>query len=307
MRGHGIWEYFLRHKLLNDKVAIAVFVLPGLLMYSVIVFVPTVWSIWYSFFTGMVGLNFTFNGGRNYLRMFSDAQFLDSFVKTLRYVSMMVVGEVGLATLIALMLGFFVRKFSALARTVVFLPVVLPIVAVAQLFARIYDVVPFYGLLNSFLDLVGLDAWIRPWIGIPSTAMYALVVQDVWKGMGLYALIIYAALVNIPREVLESARIDGANGFKLVWRIVLPLLRPIMVTCAILSLSGTLKVYASPLALTNGGPGKATHMLSLYMYDTAFKFGNYGYGSTLAVFILFECLVITILVKGLFDRRRDLE
>lgn len=289
---------------LRDKKTVFVFVVPALMLYCLIVFVPAAWSIGYSLFDGMPWLRFRFVGLANYPRLFGDAQFVSSMLRTFQYVAAMVVGEIGCALVLSLVFAFFVRRFSALVRTIVFLPVVLPIVAVGQLFSKIYDIAPYYGLLNALLDAVGLDSLVRPWIGITSTAMPALIVQDVWKGMGLYAIVIYAALTSLDREILESARIDGADGLRLVRHIVLPLIRPTVVTCAILSLSGTLKVYSSPLALTQGGPGKATYMLSMYMYDTAFSFGNYGYGSAIAVFILFECLLFTVVVRGVFERRR---
>jgi raffinose/stachyose/melibiose transport system permease protein len=288
----------------RDRRIIALFVGPGLLFYSFLVFVPAAWSVVYSLYDGSPGLRMRFNGVANFGKLFRDPLFLESLWKTLQYVSAMVGGEILLALLLALLFAFYVKRFSALVRTIVFLPVVLPIVAVGQLFGKIYDIAPYYGLINSVLHAVGLDSLVKPWIGIPSTALPALIVQDVWKGMGLYAVVLYAALTAIPRDVLESARLDGAGGLRLVVSILLPLLRPIVVTCAILSLSGTLKVYSSPLALTGGGPGRATYMLSMYMYDTAFRFGNYGYGSTIAVFILAECLLITVLMKGLFDRQR---
>lgn len=293
-------------KLLSDKKAIALFVLPGLVLFLGIVFVPVVWSFVYSLYDGVPGLKFTFNGIDNYMKLFKDKQFFQSFVITLKYMVFMCMGEISFALLLSFLFSFFIKRYTTLARTVVFFPVVLPIVAVGQLFTKIYDITPYYGLVNSILDAIGLDSLIKPWIGTPSTALGALLVQDIWKGMGFYAIIFYAAIVAISKEIFESAEIDGANGRRLIWNIVLPLLKPVIATCMILSLSGTLKVYASPLALTQGGPGKATYMLSMYMYDSAFLFNKYGYGSSIAIFILLECIFVTLVVKNFFSSKENI-
>ena len=97
--------------------------------------------------------------------------------------------------------------------------------------------------------------------------------------MGFYAVLLYAGLLDIPEEVIESARLDGANGFKLVRHIVVPLSLPILLSSIIFSLNATLKVFDSLLALNSGGPGTSTAPLTLYMYRTAFEYAEYGYGS----------------------------
>ena len=94
--------------------------------------------------------------------------------------------------------------------------------------------------------------------------------MDIWRAMGFYAVLLYAGLVDIPEEMLESARLDGASGLRLVRSIVLPLSTPVLLSSVIFSINGTLKVFDSVLALTNGGPGDATTPLTLYMYSTAF-------------------------------------
>ena len=126
--------------------------------------------------------------------------------------------------------------------------------------------------------------------------------------MGFYAIIFYAGLIDIPEDIVEAARIDGADRRNMLRRITLPLLKPVTATCLILSLSGTLKVFASAKALTRGGPGRATQMQAMYMYDSAFTNQQYGYGSAIAIFILIQALILTLIVRRLFrtapeDRR----
>src|SRR5439155_25989664 len=171
----------------------------------------------------------------------------------------------------------------AVIRTLVFFPVVLPTVAVAQMFSKIFEIAPQYGLVNSLLGLLHLSGSVQPWLGRGGTAFWVIVIMDVWRSMGFYAVLLFAGLVDVPGELLEAARIDGASTPRLVRHIVLPLLTPILFTAVIFSINGTLKVFDTILALTRGGPGQTTTPLTLYMYNTAFSNGEYGYGSTVAV------------------------
>lgn len=289
-------------ELLGNRKAILLFVLPALLIYLFAVFIPIVWSAYYSLFQGLPGLGFKFVGFRNYLKMWTDSMFLGSLVVTLKYVVFVVGGQVGFGFLLSLLFVFGIKKYTTLVRTLVFFPVVLPVVAVGQLFSKIVEISPQYGLLNSLLDYLHLDMLIQPWLGQSATALGVLCTMDTWTAMGFYAVIFFAALVEIPQEIIEAARIDGASGWRLTKKILLPLLKPITLTCLIFSFTGTLKVFESALALTRGGPGVSTKTLSMYMYDASFLYSQYGYGSSIAVFILLECLFVSIVLNKLFSK-----
>jgi raffinose/stachyose/melibiose transport system permease protein len=234
--------------------------------------------------------------------MWSDRYFLGSLAMNLKYVAVVVAGQVGFGLLLSLLFMFGIRKYKTIVRTLVFFPVVLPVMAVGQLFSKMFEITPQNGLVNSLLEFAGLPGLVQPWLGQPGTALAVLCLMDVWTAMGFYAIIFYAALMNIPNELIEAAYIDGANGVKMVRRIILPLLKPITITCLVFSFTGTLKVFESPLALTRGGPGTATQSLSMYMYDSSFLFSQYGYGSAIAVFILLECLFVSGALNALFTR-----
>jgi raffinose/stachyose/melibiose transport system permease protein len=289
---------------LRNRKAIAVFVLPAVLVYLFSVFVPIAWSAAYSLYSGMPGVRFKFIGLWNYAKMWTDRLFLGPFWMNLEYVAIVVTGQVGLGLLLSLLFMFGVRKYKTTVRTLVFFPVVLPVVAVAQLFSKIFEITPTNGLFNSLLVLVGLKGLVRPWLGQNTTAFLALCSMDTWTAMGFYGIIFYAALMDVPREIIEAARIDGAGGARLLREILLPALRPITITCLVFSFTGTLKVFESALALTRGGPGTATKTLSMYMYDTSFLYSQYGYGSAIAVFIFIECILISALLNGLFGRQQ---
>ncbi|MBX5458672.1 MAG: sugar ABC transporter permease [Thermogemmatispora sp.] len=290
-------------QILRNRRAIVLLVGPALLVYSGVVLLPIVWSLVYTFFEGNVIGGFHFVGLQNYRQLLSDAAFWQALVFTLKYAVTVTAGQILLGLLLALLYVFYLRRASALVRTLVFFPVVLPTVAVAQLFAKIFAIAPQYGLVNAGLALLHLDGWIQAWLGQGSTAFWVLALMDIWRAMGFYAVLLYAGLVEIPAELIEAARVDGASGLRLVWHVILPLLLPILLSALIFSINGTLKVFDSILALTGGGPGQATTPLTLYMFNTAFSYGQYGYGSTLAMALAVLSLIVTIMIFG--SARRD--
>jgi len=283
-------------RILRDKKAILVFVGPALLLYTLIFMAPTVWSIGYTFFEGNPISGFKWAGFANFTKVAQDQDFLDALWFSVKYALVVTTGQVFLGLLLALMYHFYLKRASSVVRTLVFFPVVLPTVAVAEIFAKLFAIAPQYGLINAGLELVGLTGWVQPWLGQANTAFWVLAVMDVWRAMGFYGVILYAGVVEIPNEIIESARLDGATGWGLSWFIVRPLLMPIIVSSLILSVNGTLKVFDTVLALTSGGPGDATTPLTLYMYKTAFTYNQYGYGSTIAVMLMLASLFVTLLV-----------
>jgi ABC-type sugar transport system permease subunit len=287
---------------LRDRRAVVVFVAPALLVYTLVLLAPILWSLVYTFYSGNVITGFRYVGLDNFDKLIHDEAFWAAFRFTLKYGVLVTVLQVGLGLLLSLMYVFYLRRGSALVRTLVFFPVVLPTVAVAQMFAKIFAIAPQYGLVNAALDAVGMDGSIQDWLGRGDSALMVLVLMDVWRSMGFYAVLLYAGLVDVPEEILESARLDGASGLRLVRRIVLPLLGPVLFAALIFSINGTLKVFDSVVALTNGGPGQATTPLTLYMFNNAFAYGEYGYASAIATALSMLCLMITLALFG-FARR----
>ena len=290
-------------KVLRDKVAILLFVLPAFLIFMFVIFVPIVWTFVYSLFSGMPGLNFKFYGIQNYLDMWSNPQTLNAIRVNWRYILIVTPCQVGFGLMSALMVHFSVKRFKTLSRTLIFIPTILPAVAVAQMFIKMYALMPSHGLVNALLDVVGMGHLAKAWLGTSSTAFGALCVMDVWTAIGFYTVIIYGALVDIPDEIIEAARIDGANSVNLFTRILLPMLKTMLTTCFVFSFTGTLKMFESATALTGGGPGSATTSMTMNMYQNAFKFDQYGYGSTIAIFILLQCLLVTQIVNWVGKER----
>lgn len=291
------------NKVLSNKKALALFTLPAIGLFTVLAVIPIIWSLFYSFFTGMPGVNFTFCGLDNLKKIFTDKLLRESFSRNLQYVAFVMAGQICIGFILALLVNNSVKKYKNLIRTCMFIPVVLPSVAVGQLFQKIYAIAPQYGLLNALLNIVGLKSLITAWVGEVSTAIWALAAMDIWKGVGLYCLIFYSAMIDLPGDVMESAQIDGAGFFRIVRSIQIPLLKPIFRMSLIFSLTGCIKVYDTVIALTKGGPGTATYMPTLLMYDQSFTYGNFGYGSTIAILIFLECTIFTAIINKLLENK----
>lgn len=255
------------------------------------------WSVYYTFYSGMPGTKWEFCGFDNYLRILKDKNFTKALIVNVKYILIVTTGQVTLGLCMALMFKFWLTHFASLVRAIVFFPVVLPTVAVAQLFAKIYEIQPHYGLLNSLLDAVDLKALVQPWIGQASTALGSLSAMDIWTAVGFYAIIFYGALLDIPEDIIEAARIDSCKAFPLFRHVLAPLLRPMIITCLIFSFTGTVKMFESSTALTGGGPGAATKSLSMYMYDTAFTYSKTGYGSVIALIIFLICVIGSAIIR----------
>lgn len=288
--------------LLGDKKTTLILVGPALLVYSVVMLIPIVASLGYTLFEGNPIIGFSFSGVANFRELFNDPRVVDSTIVTIKYALVMTIGQVGFGYLLALMYVFILRRWSSVVRTLVFFPIVLPTVAVALLFQQMFAIAPREGLVNSGLQALGGAS--VDWFGDGGTAFLVIIIMDIWKSMGFYGVLLYAGLLDIPEDVFESARIDGASGWRLVRHIVLPLSLPVLISSLIFSINGTLKVFDSILALTNGGPGTSTSPLTIYMFDTSFRYGEYGYGSAIASLLTLLCLIVTVIIFRL--SRRDL-
>lgn len=282
------------NKVFGDRKTILILLLPTLAIYVLLKVVPVGWSLGLSLFEGNTLRGFEFVGFQNFMTFFTDGAALQSLWVSITFAVMATIGQVALGYLLALLYVFVLRKGSAFVRTAVFFPMVLPSVAVALLFRSLVSVGENQGPVNVVINFFGGESieWLASTVGTMAVA----IVMTLWSSMGFYAVLLYTGLLDIPDEIIESARLDGAGGFRLVRHIIVPLSMPILISSIIFSFNATLKVFDSLLALNNGGPGTSTAPLTLYMYRTAFEYAEYGYGSTIAVVLTLLCLVFTLAV-----------
>jgi raffinose/stachyose/melibiose transport system permease protein len=286
---------------LGDRKAITLLLTPALVVYTLIILVPVLWSFGLTFFDGTALGGFQPVGFANFQKLFTDPAVWEAFWFTIKYAILVTILQVILGYGLALLYHFVLRRTSVLIRTLVFFPVVLPTVAVALLYQKLFQSAPGDGLVNELLVNVGLGS--VDWLGSGTTAFVVIVIMDVWRSVGFYGVLVYSGLLDIPDDIIESARIDGAKGFGLLRHIVLPLSLPILFASFIFSINGTIKVFDSVFALTSGGPGTSTTPLTLYMYQSSFGYGDYGYGSTIALLLTVMCLLVTLAIFR--SSRRD--
>jgi raffinose/stachyose/melibiose transport system permease protein len=279
---------------LGDKRAILILLGPALLMYSFIMVIPIVWSFGFAFFKGNLIEGFSYVGFANFARMVQDEQVINAVRFTLLYAIVISTSQIVLGYALALLYTFVLRRSSSLIRTLVFFPVVLPSVAVGLLFSRLFAVAPNTGPVEALLNQMGVAPF--DFFAGAGTAFWVIVMMDLWRSMGFYGVLLYSGLVDIPGEVLEAARIDGARGWRLLRSVVLPLSLPILVSSIIFSLNASLKVFDTIVALTNGGPGSQTTPITLLMFQTSFFYSSFGYGSSMAILISVMCLTVTAFI-----------
>ncbi|AZS38264.1 Lactose transport system permease protein LacF [Microbacterium lemovicicum] len=290
-------------RVFGDRKTIVILLLPTLVLYVALKVVPVLWSLGLSFFEGNSLRGFEFVGVKNFTTFASDPAALQSLGVSVVFAVLATAGQIVLGYLLALLYVFVLRNGSAFVRTAVFFPMVLPTVAVALLFKSFVAVGDNQGPVNDLLNFFGLPS--NEFLATTVGTMVVALAMTYWSSMGFYAVLLYTGLLDIPEEVIESARLDGASGLKLVRHIIIPLSLPILISSIIFSFNSTLKVFDSLLALNNGGPGTSTAPLTLYMYRTAFEYAEYGYGSTIALVLTLLCLVFTLTIFRSSSRRAE--
>jgi raffinose/stachyose/melibiose transport system permease protein len=285
---------------LRNRRVTLLMVTPALLVYSLVMLVPMLWSIGYTVVDGNTISGFDFVGFSNFTEFLRDPAAWDALWFTLKYAIVLTTLQVAVGYGLALLYVFYLKNKSSWVRTIIFFPVILPTVAVALMFKRVFEAAPSTGPVNSIIEVLGGSS--VDFLGDGGKAFWVIIAMDLWRSMGFYGVLLYAGLVDIPQELIEAGRIDGTSGWKLVRHIILPLSLPVLLSALIFSINGTLKVFDTIIALTNGGPGTATTPLTLYMYRTSFAYGEYGYGSTIALMLTILCLVVTVFMFNIMRR-----
>jgi multiple sugar transport system permease protein len=275
------------------------FLLPWAIGFTLFIGGPMVVSLFLSLTSYDIARPPTFIGLNNYVRALTgDALFWPSMGRTFYYALVVVPLGIGASLLLAVLLnrGLVGTNFF---RSIYFLPHLTPIVATAVLWKWILQ--PEVGLVNYGLWQVGIRG--PGWLGSVDWAIPALMIMALWRGAGGNSMMIFlAGLQGIPQELYEAASIDGANAFRRFWHVTVPMLSPTIFFVTVLGVIGALKVFASALVATNGGPAYATWFYALHIYQQAFLFFQMGYAAALAWIFFLVILLITIIQIRLSGR-----
>ena len=277
------------------------FVAPALILFSVFFIVPnaasfvlafTDWSLFY--FDAM-----RFNGLMNFRRLFTEPNFWICIRNTFHFAVVTVVGK----TLLGFLLALLVQregKLNRALRSVIFLPITISSIVVAIVFVSIYN--PGRGLLNSFLEMIGLGMLRQDWLFDARISMWSICAMEIWQWTGFNMLIFIAGLKNIPREYYEAAEMDGATYWQRTMRITVPLIAQSFTVTFINSIISGMKVFAQVYGTTNGGPADATQVLGTFLYKS---FGNGFLGYSAAVGLFTTLLIVTMTMGFLVLMRRQ--
>ena len=267
------------------------FVLPSVLFMGYFSYVPAYTAITRAF-TDWDGLNVpTFTGLENFQRALTDPVMgqaaLNAGIWVVLGLVLAVVPPLLVAELIFNLRG---QRRQYAWRSLFVVPIVVPSLVLLLMWGTFFR---SDGLINTVLGSVGLGAWQHDWLSDPSTALYSLIFLGFPYIDVFFLLLLYAGLQNIGPEVFEAGKIDGATGWRRVLHLDLPLLRPQLGLIALLSVIGNVQYFISPLVLTSGGPGYATTVPALLMYNTATRNGEYGYAMAIAVLLMLVVVLLT--------------
>lgn len=291
-------------KFYSNKLAIFLFTLPALLVFSVMVFYP-ITQVFVKSFYDWNGLGSgTFIGFENYVKLFKDTVFKLSNKNALIFSLFITIFQITLATVFSLVVSDKRTKGRNILRVSYFIPVVLSVTVVCQLWLAILN--SDSGLLNQLFKAVGLD-YQQNWLSDRNHAIYVIAFVNAWQWMGYQFALMMAGIKAIPNDYYEAAKIDGASSFMAHRKVTIPLLKETYKICLTISLTGGVKAFTEMFIMTKGGPGNATYTLTYLMYKAAFREYRYGYGMASASILVLQCIAIILIINWLFRDKEKKE
>ncbi|MGG6311904.1 carbohydrate ABC transporter permease [Paenibacillus macerans] len=292
-------------KKLSERTLPYIFIGPAVILITLLAIVP----LFYSVYISMLNYNLSlpsalikFSGLDNYRYMFSNGPFMKSIGWTLVFTFFTVLLNVTLGMVLALILNNEkVSKQTRIFKSLFILPMMLAPVVSTTMWKILFGAI--YGPINYLIESLGLQA--VAWTGETLPAKIAVIMIDVWGSTPFCMLILIAALQTVPKDIYESAFIDGASRFKIFFRITLPLIRNFIALVVSLRVMDALKIFDSIMILTDGGPGDTTETMGTMIYKTAFRYMNVGAGSAGAIIFFAIIVVITLVFLRLIRNDRQ--
>lgn len=291
----------MNKKKIRDWGIFSLFVGPTFLAFLLIVVVPFMKGIYYSFtdWNGVTG-SVHWIGLHNYALLVQDSLFLKTFVLTAKFTFFAVLLTNAAGFALALLVTQKL-KLRNLYRGVFFMPNLIG----GLLLGFIWQFIFTKGF-SAIGSATGIPFFNLPWLGTGGTAFWGMVIVSVWQSAGYMMIIYIAALQNVPQDITEAAKVDGANSWNVIRHVVFPMIAPAVTVCTFLTLNNSFKVFDVNLSLTNGGPYKSTEMLALNIYNETFLKNNYGLGSAKAVVFFLVVALITV-IQVYATKKREVE
>lgn len=277
------------------------YLIPAVAFVGFFIYYGIGYTVYISFYDwNGISQNKTFIGFQHYAKLFGDSIFFTSVGHTFIFMVITIFTQMILGLLIALMLKSQVR-LKTVYKIIFFLPTVMSPSVIATLFRQIYNADG--GQLNSFLEAIGLDFLALSWLSDPDLALYSIAAINIWEFTGFSFIMYFAALSVLDKEVYEAAYIEGAGFLKTFTQITFPLLKSTHYSLIMLGVIGSLKTFDLVFLTTGGGPGRASEMLSTYIYKKMIVEYNAGYASALCVIFLILTMILTVIQLRAYKER----
>jgi len=291
-------------------VHILVFLTPAVIIYSLFMVYPLIDSLRLSFYDSAGANQEIFVGIQNYINLFTNPNYAPRFWGALRnnlvFFAVHMIVQNSIALLLAALLASGIRG-SGIYRAVLFMPTVLSVVIIGFIWQLILN--PLWGVAESILEAVSLGHLFKPWLGLPETALVTVSLISVWQFVGIPMILFFAALIGIPEELLEAAKVDGASGWHTFWHIKFPLILPTVGIVIILTFVGNFNAFDLIYTMkgANAGPEFSTDIMGTFFYRTFFgqqlQLGNPTMGATVAAMMFVIILTGVLLYIFLWQRR----
>ncbi|MDR3470715.1 MAG: sugar ABC transporter permease [Devosia sp.] len=268
------------------------FLAPAVILFVVFIAYPIVWVAGQSFFSEDRDHTASFVGLETYWAVLSDPVFWIVVRNMVLWGLITIPVQMLIGGIVAYFIERHTTAWRGFFRTMFFLPVVTSVSVISLVWVQIYA--PYYGIAQEYLGHIGITMSFSP-IGEPSTAIYALILVNIWQWTGFSMLMYVAGIANLPTEVLDAARVDGARGLRLAWSIIIPMLTPVTKSLLLLGVIGTLQTFPIVQLMTGGGPNHASEVFGTYVFRTSFVLGDTGKGATISVIVLALALILSLI------------
>jgi len=267
---------------LKPGVTFALLTVPAVLLYAAFFLVPVFIGLYYSM-TNWDGFSLSYDmvGLDNYIKILQDKRFLNGLTFTLFYTGIVVVGKLGVALLLALLLSRSI-KLRGLFRSIYFFPAVLSMLTVGLIFNQF-----FYSLIPPIGEALGIEWLSRNMLGNADTAIYGIAFTNIWQGFAIPMVIFIAGLSSVPKDLMEASVIDGATPLQRFFSVTIPFLIPMLTVNIVLAIKGGITVFDYILAMTEGGPSRSTESLGFLIYQHGMNEMKFGYGTAEAIYVFF--------------------
>lgn len=273
------------------------FILPSVLFFLLYILYPICFVGWSSLFNWSTLKNMTFAGLSNYVRIFQDKVFLITIKNSLLWIVCTVPVQAGIGFILGWLIEERLNRARGIFRTLFFLPVVTSVVVVAIVWGKMLQ--PYQGIITHYLSLAGAGGQLNI-LGMPQSAVFGCIIANIWEWTGWSMLMYVAGMSQIPNDIKEAARIDGAARWKEIRYIYFPMLAATHKSLLMLGVIGSLQTFGLIYAMTGGGPNHASEMPGTYIFQTGFTNQQMGYASALSIVTLVFALILTVIqVKGL--------